>query len=514
MLSNLGKILRGVTYGIFLLVFAWISGQLFFETQTNNLMTSIFMRQGVAKPSLEDLRVVYAEEPVSLEPTVYDPTTRQRLVNIFEPLVKLDRDLNVRPGLALSWGLLDDLNWSFTLRSGVKFQDASDLDTADVQASFERAMHNEKSQLKTILDSIDKIEIIDKNTFKITTKTPDPLLLQKLSLVLIFSSEQKDKVEIDPVGTGPYKFSSWQLGDRLILERNDNYWGDKPKFAKVEMLMIPDKSERVGALIYDAADLLDFVPFEGVNYVKDKGLSIASIPSLEVNFLLFNMKSGVFSKIENRKIFSMAIDDDTLVKDLGGNLVRTISQFVSNGIFGFNPDVIPHVYDIEQAKKLALDNGLKDQTITLHLSKDLQLLGEHVRSQFLLAGVNVLVSYMDPDQYFKSLMDADADVYFLGFKADIGDSSDFLNTYTYSKGSFNVGHYKNEKVDKLIEDSQVQMDPAKRLKNLKDAMKIVVEDDVYGVPLFENQKVFAFNNKLDFQPRIDGLIYFDEINIK
>lgn len=513
-LSNLVKIFRGVAYGIFLLIFAWVSGQLFFEAQTNNLMTSIFMRQGVAKLSIEDLRVVYAEEPVSLEPTVYDPTTRQRLVNIFEPLVKLDRDLNIRPGLALSWGLLDELNWSFTLRSGVKFQDGSDLDTADVQASFERAMHSEKSQLKTILDSIDKIEVIDKTTFKITTKTPDPLLLQKLSLLLIFSSEQKAKDQIDPVGTGPYKFSSWQPGDRLILERNDNYWGDKPKFAKVEMLMIPDKSERVGALVGDYADLLDFVPFDGVQYVLDQGLSIASIPSLEVQFLVFNTKSGIFNDPENRKIFSMSIDDDTLVKALGGNFARVVGQFVSNGIFGFNPDISAHVYNIEQAQKMAEEKGLKNQTITFHLPKSLELLGEHVRSQLLQIGVNVLVSYQENDQFLKSLMDGDADAYFLGFKADIGDSSDFLNTQVYSKGSFNVGHYENVRVDKLIEESAVQMDPAKRLKNLKDAMKIVVEDDIYGVPLFEYQKVFAFNNKLDFQPRIDGLIYFDEINIK
>lgn len=300
----------------------------------------------------------------------------------------------------------------------------------------------------------------------------------------------------------------------MILERNNNYWGDRPKFANVEMIVIPNKSERVGALVNNDADLLDFVPFDGVQHVLDKGFSVAEIPSLEVQFLVFNTKSVIFSDIENRKIFALAIDSNTLIKALGGNFARTISQFISNGVFGFDPDIAAHVYDIERAKKMAEDKGLVGETITFHLPKTLELLGEHVRNQLSKIGVNVLVSYMENDQFSKSLEDGDADVYFLGFKADLGDSSDFLNTLAYSKGSFNVGHYENSKVDKLIEDSAVQMDPAKRLKNLKESMKIVVEDDPYGVPLFEYQKIFAFSEKIDLQPRIDGLIYFDEINIK
>lgn len=506
--------MKASSYGLFLLAFLWISGQLFFEQQTNNLMTSLFSTRGVEKVSIEDLHVVYADEPISLEPTLFDPTTRQRLVNIFEPLVKLDRDLNVKPGLALSWGMIDDLTWRFSLRPNVKFQDGSELGATDVKASFRRAMTDKNSQLTGILDTIDKIEILDSSTLEIITKKPDPLLLQRVSTVLIFASEQDGKDQLDPIGTGPYKFSSWNPGDRLILDRNENYWGDRPKFAKVEMVVIPNKSERVGALVNNQAEVLDFVPFDGVQNVLDQGFDIAAIPSLEVQFLVFNNQSSVFSKLENRQIFSLAIDTDTFAKSLGADFTRTINQFVSTGIFGFNPDISAHVYNLEKAGKMAEESGLKNQTITFHLPKSLETLGEHVRKQLLQIGVNVLVSYMEPDQFNQSLLAGDADVYFLGFKADIGDASDFLNTLVYSKGSFNIGHYQNKKVDELIEDSLVQMDPAKRLKNLKDTMKIVVEDDIFGVPLFEYQKVFAFNKKLDLQPRIDGLIYFDEINIK
>lgn len=501
-------------YGLFLLAFAWVSGQLFFENQTNNLMTSLFANRGEETQGLQDLKVVYPDEPALLEPTFYDPTTRQRLVNIFEPLVKLDRDLNTRPGLALSWGMIDDLTWQFQLRPGVKFQNDSSFDSVDVKASFERAMQYKNSQLISILASIDKVEAVDDLSLKITTKKPDPLLLQRISTVLIFPSELREDEQIEPIGTGPYVFSSWVPGDKFELERFDYYWGDKPKFAHVEMRVLANKSERVGALTNGEADLLDFVPFDGVQYVAEQGYTIAAIPSLEVQFLIFNNKSLIFSDVQKRKIFSLSIDSNTLVKALGGDFARAINQFVSNGIFGFNPDIPPHLYDIEQAGKLAETSGFKGQTIIFHLPKALELLGEHVRKQMTEIGVNAVVSYLSDEQFSQSLDAGDADVYFLGFKADLGDSSDFLNTLVYSKGSYNIGHYKNEKVDKILEESNVKMDPAKRMKDLKETMKIVVVDDVFGVPLFEYQKLFAFNEKIELQPRIDGLIYFDEIKIK
>lgn len=513
-MEKLRKFLKGAIYGLFLLVFAWVSGQLFFEQQTNNLMTSLFARQNEQTQGLQNLHVIYADEPATLDPTAFDPTSRQRLVNIFEPLVKLDRDLNTRPGLALSWGMLDDLTWKFQLRPGVKFQDGSNFDSADVKASFDRAMQDKNSQLTGILATLDKVEILDNLTLKITTKKPDPLLLQRISTVLIFPSEQQGKERIAPTGTGPYKFSSWVKGDKLELDKFDDYWGGKPKFAHVEMRTIADKSERVGALTNGEADLLDFVPFDGAKYVTDQGYKIVAIPSLEVQFLILNNISPIFNDVQKRKIFSMAIDSSALVKAIGEDYARVVNQFVSNGTFGFNPDIPEHLYDIAQAAKLAENSGFKGQTITFHMPKNLQILGEHVRTQLAKIGVNVLVSYMEDDQFSKSLEAGDADVYFLAFKADLGDASDFLNTLVYSKGSYNVTHYKNDKVDKIIEESNVKMDPEKRLQDLKKAMATVVSDDVFGVPLFEYQKLSAFDNKIDFSPRIDGLIYFDEIKIR
>lgn len=499
---------------MFVLAFAWISGQLFFEDQTNNLMTSVFSRQTDVVHGLQDLRVVYSEEPSFLEPTFYDPSSRQRLVNIFEPLVRLDRDLNIRPSLALSWGKIDEVTWEFRLRPAVKFHNGQTFSSTDVKASFGRAMHRKDSQLIGILDSIKSVDVLDDLSLRIVTKKPDPLFLQRISTVLILPVSQEQKERIDVIGTGPYKFSSWVNGDKLKLDRFEEYWGSRPKFAHVEMRVLTDKSERVGALTSGQADLLDFVPFDGAKYVIDQGYKLVTMPSLEVQFLFFNFKSPVFNDVKARRIFSLAIDTEDLVKTLGKDYSKTVSQFVSNGIFGFNPEISSHEFDLEKAEMLAQTSAFKGQTISFHMPKSLDLLGEHVRTRLSKIGINVIVSYMDDEAFAKSLSDADADVYFLGFKAELGDSSDFLNTLIYSRGSYNVAHYKNEKVDKLIEDSNLETDQSKRLQELRSAMRIAVIDDVFGVPLFEYEKLFAFNDKIELSPRIDGLIYFDEIKIK
>ena len=142
-------------------MFAWVSSQLFFEKESKVLLTSVkevlFPTDDLDYLKLKNLRVVYPAEPLSLEPTLADPVTRQRLDNIFEPLVKFDRDLNVEPVLALSWGMLDDYTWEFNLRPDVKFHDGSDFDMLDVLVSFDRAMNNENSELIGVLSTIELI---------------------------------------------------------------------------------------------------------------------------------------------------------------------------------------------------------------------------------------------------------------------------------------------------------------------------------------------------------------------
>ncbi|MBU1152238.1 hypothetical protein KJ632_05460, partial [Patescibacteria group bacterium] len=165
--------------------FLFVSGKLFFAGVLDDIFgdDGVVSEQGFEK---DVLRLVLPEDLVSVEPTLADPATRQRLLNVYESMVKLDGDLNPTPALAVNWGLIDDLTWEFRLRPNVKFHDGSFLDSRDVEASLERAMYFEKSEIAGFLNTIKNVEVFSDTILRIETYEPDPLLLQRIAMVLVF----------------------------------------------------------------------------------------------------------------------------------------------------------------------------------------------------------------------------------------------------------------------------------------------------------------------------------------
>lgn len=516
MMKFIKKTIWVTSYLIFILAFVWVSGQLFFEKQTNAFLASVteyFLKEDISVEKITHLKVVYPDEPQTLEPTLTDPVVRQRINNIYEPLVRPDRDLTMRPALALSWGLLDDTTWDFRLRPDVTFHDGTPFTVSDVIASLNRAMNHESSQLVGLLASIESIQVVDGLRFRIITRHPDPLLLQRLASVLIIPAELEEEENFTPVGTGSYKFFNWDEGDKITLERFEDYWGDVSKFEKVDMFSRLNKTERVMMFANGYAHFLSFVPYDTVDFLEERNFEIVGIPSLEVQFLVFNMESPILDEVEKRRVISMAVDQTGFVDKLGG-YAHPVNQFISNGVFGFNPRIEHHVYDLERAGLLAEELGLKGKTLTLHLPKGLTVLGEHMRQQLAEIDIYLLVSYLDPPDFLESITEGKADIYFLGFRASRGDSADFLDVVVHSDAEFNIANYSNPEVDLLIERSFLEMDPSLRIADLQEIMRIIVEDDVFGIPLFEYDTLYSFVDGIEFAPRIDGFIYFDELKLK
>ena len=265
--------------------------------------------------------------------------------------------------------------------------------------------------------------------------------------------------------------------------------------------------------VENEVDLLVFVPFDAAKFLGDNNFAMSKIPSLEVQFLTFNFLSDYFDDRDNRRAFSLALNIDDLIESVGG-FARAVNQFVSNGVFGYNPVISDHEYDLELAREIVEDTGLKDETIHFHLPIGLDVLGEFVRESLSEINVNVVVSYLDLEDLLASMDEGLADLYFFAFKSELADSSDFLNLIARSDGVYNYSHYADDVVDKLILSSLTKIDQVGRIIDLQETMKIIVEEDILGVPLFEYETIFAFSDKLFLEPRIDGSIYFDDLILK
>lgn len=528
------KALKKVLFGVYISVIFVIGIYLFFGDQIAfviNSTTGGEDRYNQLHATATPISLGFAYKPESLDPVRFDPVTRNYLIDIYEGLVLTDRDLKIVPGLAISWGLINANKWEFILRPDVKFHDGSLLTPRDVVNSILRARDDQKSQLKDLLGTIKDLKIVDKNRIRITTRIPDPLLLNKLALTYIYPEKLSDFSK--PVGTGPY---SYVVSDdkKLILRRFEEYWDVGRGFhSQIILNYIKDREERLDALEKNELQILTDLPplaavtsdskyasSEGVVPIQNPDIEIKAIPSLEVSFIVFNVNNPIFSDKNAREAVYRALDPQFFV-DLTYGFARPVNQFVSNGVFGYNPAIKRLDYDMEEAKELVKSSidltSFDVKTVVFDYPESMEAVGQYVQQQLSELGINVELNPLKNDKLQEKIQSGNSELYYLGWKSDLGDAGDFLDSIAHTRalskgyGLFNGGNYSNVKVDKLIEKSRQNFDVKSRQKDLQEAMRIIAEEDIMAVPLYESDTIFAYRKSIKFEPRIDGYLHGDEI---
>ncbi len=504
----IGKILF---YLILLAVLGSLLVYLFFQSEFEQFKNQYLYN--AAELEVEDdksLSIVYSFHVDSLEPTLYDSAIRSRTLNVYESLVSTDRNLKAKSGLALSWGRIDDNVWEFKLRPNVTFHDGTAFDADDVKASFKRAMTHKESGLKDILNTIDSVEKIDDSIIHIITKEPDPILVSRAATVLIFPSELRDFTE--PVGTCAYRFVS-NTETEFAITRFSDYWGAKPFYQNVFIKTIPNRFDRLDAIKSGQIDILANVPPTFADELElYQSVSVTSLPSLEVNFLIFNYESELLSDERIRNAISLAFDKDAFV-DISNGYATPSNQFISNGIFGFNPDIEKQRQDVDKAKQLIRQyDPFKKPSVDIDMTDGSQAIGDYIKQQLGEIGLSVNINYLPFEELRTMIFNKESEMYYLGWRSEIGDASGFFENVVYSKGRFNGGNFENKKVDQLIKLSIKNLDEQKRLEQFQEIMKIILEEELIGVPLFETDVLYGVKVGIRFHPRLDGYILAAEIS--
>lgn len=490
------RVLKIFLFAIYLLLLLGLSGKLFFEDKFDAYLDRtlrIFRKTDMA----ETLIIGYSEPIVSLSPLTNDTGSRSRLLHVFEPLVRQNANLQIEPSLAVSFGSIDPLIWEFRIRPGVFFHDSSALALGDVTAALDEARTAPASGVRDLLGTVENIAAVDSEIFRITTKKPDPLLLQKLSSVLISKAGK---------GTGPYKILKNESGE-LMLNRFEQYWGERPDFQKVILKTFAKKQEKLEALGSGSVDIVANVPPDSAKNFQFPKFELVTRPSLEVNFLAFHF-GKTFAKKELREAVWAALDPAELSK-LASGFASPVNQFVGNGIFGFDPEIPARARNSEK---------LRDSVfVELDLPSGLEIFGKKVKLELKSIGFDVKLNFLPPQKLAAKIQSRESEFYFFGWRSELGDSGDFLSAAVHSPagsyGGFNGGDYRNPEVDRLIEQSEQTVDPAERLKLLRAAMRKITVEDVIGVPLFSPEVLYGVSRKLKFTPRVDGYVLAQEVKI-
>ena len=190
----------------------------------------------------QELTIGLASEPTSLDPHFHNLGPNNAMSrHIFDRLILQDERQQLIPGLATEWQPIDDLTWEFKLRQGVAFHDGSPFNADDIVCSFERAPNvpNSPSSFGTYTKGKTVVKI-DDFTIHIKTPKPYPLMANDVSTIPIVSSDSGCNATTEEfndgsaaIGTGPFKFVSYSPGDSIVMERNDDYWGDAPIWSNI-----------------------------------------------------------------------------------------------------------------------------------------------------------------------------------------------------------------------------------------------------------------------------------------
>jgi peptide/nickel transport system substrate-binding protein len=527
-------IIIGIHITLFATYYTWKHRDVLFYDATPGLHQA-------AAPQ-ESLVVTYRDHPESLDYISMDSTAQSFIHHIYEGLVSFDKNLNIKPQLALSWGLIDDTTWRFILRPNVYFHNGDEFTADDILETFDWVNQNNDSPIKSRLSTIEKIEKVTTHEIIIKTINPDPVLLQKLTDFYIapisFIKRQKaiaDKTFLAPIGTGPLKFSSWGKGEFLKLVNFDQYYLGQPPYGDVVIESLPNKFARYRSVQNAETDILVDVPSEFIEQIQnDTGYKIVSLPRLESVFLLFNFESEVFNNRLAREALLKILDYEEMKKILG-NYGKRVTQFIPSGVFGYNPVLPPILNDDQMAQQLASRFTSKEspRRVKLVLDSTNERFGFWIQEQLHKINIKTDLQLVDPSDLLGAMEQGVGDIYLVGWHFAEADAFQFYHDVIHSRqsqqvvdvssedeseesfevtgessyGLYNLS-YVNKQVDLLIEKSEKELDQKARLELIQEITDIILTKDIIGVPLFRSYQNYAVSPDVEFSPRIDTLIHF------
>ncbi len=466
----------------------------------------------------------------------------EALKHVFDTLVWSGDGLELQPRLAESWRAVNDTTWEFKLRKGVKFHDGSDFTAQDVKFSIERIPTVSGPNPTTIyVRRVKDMRIIDTHTLLIITDGPAPTLPIDVIRLFIVSSKAAAGLTKDnaneafnsgkaAIGTGPYKFVSWQPKGDLVLDRFPGYWGPKEPWSRHVRKEIANDAARVAQLKAGQLDLITRVPATDVAALKrDPKVNVQTIDTVYVFNVEMDMRDKAlnttakdgsplaknpFLDLRVRQAIDLAIDRKGLADVAMEGLGKPASQMVTPSIFGFNKVLPERKYDPAAAKKLLAEagypNGFKTQLAFTkdRLPGDTQV-GTSIAQMLAAIGIEATPNAQPAAVFFPARTRGEFSMSMSGWGTLTGESHYTLSSLAHSNdkdkkmGAFNVLNYNNPEMDKLLQDAAVEMDVAKRRKFLESA-NALVDKDKQRLPIVAVGSAWAMQKgKVTIKPRVD-----------
>ncbi len=441
------------------------------------------------------------QEPTTLDPTADATASIDGIFthNVFQSLTSVNESGEVLPDLATSWTISDDkLTYTFALAQGVKFHDGTDFTAEDVKFSFDRAMAEDSvNPSKKIFKSIASVTVIDANTIEIVLSKQDAFFLFNMGKgdASIVAPESVDTNNTNPIGTGPFVFTSWTRGDRMVLTKNPDFPGAGDiALDKVEFRFISDPAAATAALLAEELDAFPGFPAPEIlpQFEGDPRFNVV-IGSTEGEVILaMNNAKPPFDDIRVRRAISHAINRDEIIDGAMYGRATPIGSFYPPHGPAYIDLTGTYPHDTAKAKALFEEAGVAGMTMTLRLPPFpyAKRSGEIIQAQLAAAGIDAKVENVEWGFWISEI-----------YKKQAYDMTIIAHTSPNDMGNFARGKkyfygFEEQEFSDLWERIRTETDDSKRNEMLKEGQRYLAENAIHGF-LFQLPQLGVYRKGLN-----------------
>jgi peptide/nickel transport system substrate-binding protein len=466
------------------------------------------------KPEPNTLVMIIESSPTNLDPRVGLDAWSQNIDGLlFDNLLARDEHLSVKPGLAERWEVPDPKTYIFHLHKGVHFSDGRPLTSRDVKWSYDSLIQGKiRSAKGATYKSVGNIDARDDNTIIFHLKESWAALLWNLAApgMGIVPYGSGAEVNQHPIGSGPFRFVSAEQDKEVIVERNDNYWGDMTKIARVRFVVVPDTTTRALELRKGSADLEinALAPDMEVALEREPRLNIIRHPGTRLGYMAFNLRDPILKDVRVRQAIAYAIDRQPLIHYLMRDSARPAASVLPPESWAYDSNVRRYPYDPARARQLLDSAGyIATNGVRFHLTmktsteESSRAMAAVFQQQLRDVGVALDIRSFEYATFFSDVTHGEFQVYSLRWLGANEDPDIF--EYAFDSGRIipngaNRQYYNNPRVDALIAKASTDPNQNVRKQDYAEIQDILAEDLPYI-------NLWYFDNVMVYSKRVRGL---------
>ncbi|WP_078593371.1 glutathione ABC transporter substrate-binding protein [Evansella clarkii] len=456
--------------------------------------------------------------------------------SIYETLVKYDTNMELEPLLAEEWEAVEDNVWELKLREDVNFHDGSEFTADVVKMNIERILDEDVASPRAILvNVIEEVNVVDDHTVQFVTEVPFaplPAHLAHYSIGMISPEAIKADYEVmedgerpgsyiseHPSGTGAFTFVSWDSGDKIVLQKNEDYWGENAKVDTVTLKVVPEDLTRIGELETGAVHIVDPVSPSDMSHLENtEGIGVYERNAASMSYLGFNMEKEPFDDPKVRRAVSMALNREAMVDGILEGSGETAAGPVNNTNFGYSENIEPVQQDFEAAKQLLAEAGYEDgfeTEIWTNDSRERQDIAELAQADLAQIGIEASIQVVEWGTYLDAVDSGEPPMHILGLSLGTGDADYPMHMLFHSEnvGLGNASFMKDEEFDEMLYEARVEQDEDTRLAMYEEITEYLLETAPAAF-LYHPQHIMGVSDSVGgFWADPSGLYQLKEISL-